>query len=48
MKKRILSLLLAAAALLSLSACGGNGGTRSDGNTLVYASGDYTDRKSVV
>ena len=41
MKKQILSLLLAVLMLLSLSACGGNGG-QAGGNTLIYASGDYT------
>ena len=41
MKKKILSLLLAAGLLLGLTACGGNGG-QSSGNTLIYASGDYT------
>ena len=41
MKKKILSLLLAAGLLLGLTACGGNGG-QSGGNTLIYASGDYT------
>lgn len=41
MKKKILSLLLAAGLLLGLTACGGKGG-QSSGNTLIYASGDYT------
>lgn len=41
MKKKILSLLLAAGLLLGLTACGGNGG-QSGGDTLIYASGDYT------
>lgn len=41
MKKKILPLLLAAALLLGLSACGGNEGQR-DAGTLIYASGDYT------
>lgn len=41
MKKQILLLLLAAALLLGLSACGGNEGQR-DTITLIYASGDYT------
>lgn len=41
MKKQILSLLLAVLMLLSLSACGGNGG-QAGGSTLIYASGDYT------
>ena len=40
MKKKILSLLLAAGLLLGLTACGGNGG-QSGGNPLIYASGDY-------
>lgn len=41
MKKKILSLLLAAGLLLGLTACGGNG-DQSGGDTLIYASGDYT------
>ena len=41
MKKKIVFLLLAAGLLLGLTACGGNGG-QSGGNTLIYASGDYT------
>lgn len=41
MKKKIVFLLLAAGLLLGLTACGGNGG-QSSGNTLIYASGDYT------
>lgn len=40
MKKQILTLLLAAALLLSLTACGGGSAQNSD--TLIYASGDYT------
>ena len=41
MKKKIVFLLLAAGLLLGLTACGGKGG-QSSGNTLIYASGDYT------
>ena len=41
MKKKIVFLLLAAGLLLGLTACGGSGG-RSGGDTLIYASGDYT------
>ncbi len=41
MKKKIVFLLLAAGLLLGLTACGGNGG-QSGGDTLIYASGDYT------
>ena len=41
MKKQFLSLLLSAALLLGLTACGGGGGPAA-GDTLIYASGDYT------
>ena len=41
MKKKIISLLLAAGLLLGLTACGGNS-VQSGGSTLVYGSGDYT------
>ena len=41
MKKYFLPLLLAAALLLSLTACAGTG-SQSDSGALVYASGDYT------
>ena len=41
MKKKIVFLLLAAGLLLGLTACAGKGG-QSSGNTLIYASGDYT------
>ena len=41
MKKFFLPLLLAAALLLSLTACAGTG-SQSDSGALVYASGDYT------
>ncbi len=40
MKKQFLSLLLSAALLLGLTACGGGG--PAAGDTLIYASGDYT------
>ncbi len=41
MKKKFLSLLLSAALALGLTACGGGGGPAA-GDTLIYASGDYT------
>jgi peptide/nickel transport system substrate-binding protein len=41
MKKQFLSLLLSAALALGLTACGGGGGPAA-GDTLIYASGDYT------
>ena len=41
MKKNFLSLLLSAALVLGLTACGGGGGPAA-GDTLIYASGDYT------
>ncbi len=43
MKKKFLSLLLSAALALGLTACGGGGGGGpAAGDTLIYASGDYT------